>query len=74
MELLEHRRMNPPGQAEMPFTELDLHHLTGRANWAAERASLSETQLEALATLINHPMSPEKREAFKFRLNELVAQ
>ncbi len=37
--------MNPPGQAEMPFTELDLHHLTGRANWVAERASLSETGL-----------------------------
>ena len=66
--------MNPPGQAEMPFTELDLHHLTGRANWVAERASLSETQLEALVTLIKHPMSPEKRETFKFCLNEFVAR
>ena len=66
--------MNPPGQAEMPFTELDLHHLTVRANWVVGRASLSETQLEALVALIKHPMSPEMRETFKFWLNEIVAQ
>ena len=61
--------MNPPGQAEMPFTELDIHHLTGRANWVAERASLSETQLEALVTLVKHPMSPERRELIRVRVS-----
>ncbi len=66
--------MNPQDRAETPLTELDLHRLTGRAGWVAERASLSEAQLDALAALVKHPMSPEKQSEFKFWLNEFFAQ
>lgn len=66
--------MSQLDQAETPLTELDLHRLTGRAGWVAERASLSEMQLETLAALVKHPMSPEKQSELKFWLNEFFAQ
>lgn len=58
----------------MTFSELDLHRLTGRAGWAAERAALSETQGASLVALVKYPMSSERRKAFKFWLNEIFAQ
>lgn len=66
--------MSSQDRAETSLTELDLHRLTGRAGWVAERASLSETQLDALAALVKHPLSPEKQSEFKFWLNEFFAQ
>ena len=58
----------------MIFSEADLHRVTGRAGWVADRAALSEVQLDTLVALVKHPMSWEQRAELKCWLNEVFAQ
>ncbi len=58
----------------MIFSEADLHRVTGRAGWIAERATLKGAQLDTLVALVKHPMSWEQRAELKCWLNEVFAQ
>ncbi len=60
--------------APITFDKADLQRLTGRCGWTADRAALSEDQLDSLVTLAKSPRPSEQSADFKFWLNEIVAQ
>ena len=58
----------------MNFTEADIYGLLDHAGWVAERASLSERELETLVAIVKHPIPDDRRVEFKVWLNRLFAR